>query len=48
MSSELIKDQNLACDECGKFGAYKLDGQNLCDECYVLKGSCCAPEHDQP
>lgn len=40
--SSLPFDENAACSTCGQFGAYVLDGEKLCAECYVKRGSCCA------
>ena len=34
-------DENAACTSCGKYGAYLLDGQRLCADCYEQRGSCC-------
>jgi hypothetical protein len=31
-----------ACAACGKFGAFKFDGETLCADCYQGRGSCCA------
>jgi|GEM_PF-2606601 len=35
------ENQDLQCDECGKFGAYAFDTKNLCTDCYALRCSCC-------
>ena len=32
---------NVACDECGAFGAFVFEGANLCSRCYSEQGSCC-------
>ncbi len=40
--SERQLDENLRCDECGRFGAFDFAIQRLCAECYAEKGSCCA------
>ncbi|HAO80042.1 MAG TPA: hypothetical protein DCQ92_13930 [Verrucomicrobia subdivision 3 bacterium] len=34
-------DENVACDVCGRFGAYQLGDRKLCQECYTGCGSCC-------
>lgn len=34
-------DSDLACDECGAFGAFVLGDAKLCLRCYAEKGSCC-------
>jgi hypothetical protein len=41
MSNEVRFDENLACERCGRFGAYQFDGERVCAECYELRGSCC-------
>jgi hypothetical protein len=41
MANEVKFDENLACDRCGRFGAYQFDGERVCAECYELRGSCC-------
>lgn len=41
MSTELHFNKDAQCDRCGRFGAYELDGERLCAECYQLRGSCC-------
>jgi hypothetical protein len=38
-------DENAACEQCGRFGAYLFDGKLLCGECYEQHGSCC-PEFE--
>jgi len=35
-------DENIACDECGQFGAIKLAGRRLCHDCVALAGCGCA------
>jgi hypothetical protein len=35
-------DANATCTSCGQFGAYLLEGESLCAECYEKRGSCCA------
>jgi hypothetical protein len=34
-------DDTIACDECGRFGAYNFAGRHLCAECYQAGCSCC-------
>ena len=34
-------DDDVACEECGKFGAYQIGDHFLCMDCYQGKGSCC-------
>ena len=46
-------DANIACDECGAFGAFVFDGVKLCSQCYSEQGSCChefssGPHADSP
>lgn len=31
----------LACDECGRYGAVDFGEQKLCPDCYGTKCSCC-------
>jgi hypothetical protein len=44
--------KELACDVCGRFGAFEFDGKNLCMDCYESHGSCCPEfnrdEKDEP
>jgi hypothetical protein len=35
-----ILNENVACDVCGRFGAYHFGERLLCQECYVGSGSC--------
>lgn len=46
MSHNVRFDENLACERCGRFGAYQFDGERVCADCYELRGSCC-PEFGQ-
>jgi hypothetical protein len=32
--------EELACDGCGRHGAYSFTGANLCLDCYEANGSC--------
>lgn len=41
MSHAAILNENLACDECGRFGTIDFDGRELCPDCYEHSGSCC-------
>jgi hypothetical protein len=34
-------DENAACDECGKYGAFAVSGRFLCADCFQSAGSCC-------
>lgn len=40
-------DQNLPCDECGRYGALDFGERKLCPDCYETCGSCC-PEFGKP
>jgi hypothetical protein len=42
-------NEDLACDQCGRFGAIDFGDQRLCPDCYATRGSCC-PEfgRDEP
>jgi hypothetical protein len=35
-------NDDLACDECGRFGAVDLGERKLCPDCYATGGSCCS------
>ena len=37
----LNAQENLACDECGRYGAIDLGEKKLCLDCYGSYGSCC-------
>jgi hypothetical protein len=39
--NEVRFDENVACEVCGKFGAYQLGDRKLCQDCYEGCGSCC-------
>ena len=39
--SLLRLDENLTCDECGRYGAFYFDVRKLCLDCYEACGSCC-------
>ena len=34
--------EDVACDECGSFGALEIGDLKLCAECVTLAGSACA------
>ncbi len=34
-------NEDLACDECGRYGVFIFDGHKLCPACYATGGSCC-------
>ena len=39
---ETVKpDNNLVCDECGRYGAVDFGERKLCLDCYESCGSCC-------
>jgi hypothetical protein len=40
-SSEAVYDENVVCDRCGRFGAFRFGDKALCLECYEAFGSCC-------
>jgi len=35
-------NEDVACDECGNFGALEIGDRKLCAECVTLAGSSCA------
>jgi hypothetical protein len=37
----LALDENAACENCGRFGAYHAGERILSPECYAGCGSCC-------
>jgi protein-arginine kinase activator protein McsA len=39
--SEVQFKEALACDVCGRFGAFEFEGTKLCAECYETRSSCC-------
>jgi hypothetical protein len=39
--NELKSQENLVCDECGRFGAVNFGEKKLCLDCYGSYGSCC-------
>lgn len=34
-------NEDLACDECGRYGAIDFGERKLCPDCYESCGSCC-------
>jgi hypothetical protein len=48
MNPGLQLEPALACTQCGKFGAYAFDGEQLCTDCIHERGSCCAEREDGP
>lgn len=48
MQPDLHCESDLACNQCGKFGAYAFDGGQLCADCLHERGSCCAEREDCP
>lgn len=42
MSEPLKLDDHAACDTCGRFGAFRFEGETICPECYATRGACCA------
>ncbi len=39
--AEQAADVDLACELCGRFGAFRIGGRVLCETCYSGCGSCC-------
>lgn len=39
--AEVQRDDNLACELCGRFGAFRIGGRALCESCCSGCGSCC-------
>jgi hypothetical protein len=39
--ARLELDENAVCERCGRFGAFRFGGRQLCQECYTDCGSCC-------
>ena len=40
-SKKVELNEDVACDVCGKFGAFKFEERQLCVDCYGSYGSCC-------
>ena len=34
-------EEEIACDLCGRFGAFAIGGGHVCENCYEAQGSCC-------
>ena len=34
-------EEDLVCDECGRYGAVDFGERKLCADCYETLGSCC-------
>jgi hypothetical protein len=43
-NGRLKPDENLTCDECGRYGAIDFGVRKLCPDCYENSGSCCPAE----
>jgi len=41
------KNESVACETCGCFGALEVNGKHLCEECYTLCGSCCQEKEEE-
>ncbi len=39
--SQVVSDEALVCDVCGRFGAVRIGDRALCVDCYQECGSCC-------
>lgn len=37
-------DPEATCDTCGHYGAFRLETETLCGDCYAHRGSCCSAE----
>jgi hypothetical protein len=46
MNPGLRLEPDLSCTQCGKFGAYAFDGEQVCTDCLHERGSCCAERED--
>ena len=46
MPEPVEKQGELACEVCGRFGAYAFAGKNICADCYAAHCSCC-PEFEK-
>jgi len=44
MTAPFHPDPDAACDACGRYGAFRFDGETLCGDCYAGRGSCCSAE----
>ena len=41
MNERVPFEENVACDVCGRFGAFAIGNRHLCEDCYEAQGSCC-------
>jgi hypothetical protein len=41
MDEEIKTEEQLTCDECGRFGIVDFGEKKLCVDCYGTSGSCC-------
>lgn len=41
MSDKVEFRDQIACDICGRFGAFDFGKEKLCGDCYESRGSCC-------
>jgi hypothetical protein len=41
MDTTIKIEEELQCDECGRFGAAQIGDKKLCADCYGTKCSCC-------
>jgi hypothetical protein len=41
-----MTENDLPCDECGRFGAREMAGRVLCDDCIAQAGCGCAGHDD--
>ena len=50
MAHAVSFNPQLACDGCGRFGAYAFEDAALCTDCYASRGSCCSEseQDDEP
>ncbi|HEU5070366.1 MAG TPA: hypothetical protein VFV96_08130 [Verrucomicrobiae bacterium] len=39
---------DAVCDQCGRFGALRVNERWLCEDCYSVCGSCCAEFEGKP
>ena len=47
-SNSLKRCDDTPCDQCGRYGAWLIDGRALCDDCYAEAGTCGAAPDDDP
>jgi len=41
MNEPVRQQEELQCDQCGRFGAFDIGERKLCADCYEQCGSCC-------